>query len=169
MNLFDATVPIFDRMLGNVLQWLDKAEVYAKERGFDVEVLCDSRLAPDQYALIRQIQAACDTAKWAVSKMSGSEAPSHPDTETTLEELRTRIDTCRSYVKSFERKDFEGAEDRACSHQWMQGKSMRGGDYLDHFVLPNFHFHLTCTYQILRHNGVPLGKSDLLSGLPLRD
>lgn len=166
MNLYDATVPIFTKFLGNIDRWLDKAVAHADARKFDPEILVQARLAPDQYPLVRQIQSACDTAKFAVAKLTGTEPPSHPDTETTIAELRARLRTAIAYVESFKPEQFVGAEDRRCAHQWMQGASLRGGDYLDHFVLPNFHFHITTAYSILRHNGVPVGKTDYIGRLP---
>ena len=169
MNLYDATVPIFTKFLGNLEHWLDKGVALAERRKFDPQVLVDARLAPDQWPLKRQIQGACDTAKYACAKLTGKEPPSHPDTEVTLADCRARIRAVLDYVATFSKEDFVGAEDRRCEHQWMRGKALRGGDYLDHFVLPNFHFHLTTAYAILRHNGVELGKTDLLGHLPLVD
>jgi len=168
MNLYDATVPIFTKLLSNVNVWLDKAAASADARKFDVAVLLTARLAPNQYPFVRQIQSACDQAKFTVAKLTGQDAPSHPDTEQTVAELRQRIATVVAYLATFNHKQFEGGEERACSHSWMGGKSMRGGDYLDHFALPNFHFHMTTAYAILRHNGVELGKQDYLVDLPLR-
>ena len=169
MNLYDATAPIFAKFLGNLEKWLDKGQALAEAKKFDPQVLVDARLAPDQWSLKGQIQGACDTAKYACSKMTGKESPSHPDTEVTLADCRTRIRTVLDYVATFSRDDFNGAEERRVTHLWMRGKAIRGGDYLDHFVLPNFHFHITTAYEILRHNGVALGKEDLLGSLPLID
>lgn len=169
MNLYDATIPVFTKMLRNVASWLDRSAEYAAQKKFDPEWFVQARLAPDMYPLVKQIQAACDTAKFAAAKMTGKEPPSHPDTEKSLDELRARINTCIRYLEGFSREDFAGCEDRSCSHQWMGGKTMRAGDYLDHFVLPNFHFHLTAAYSILRHNGVELGKLAFLGSLPFKD
>ncbi len=169
MNLYDATIPIFTKMLRNVGSWLDKGTDLAAAKKVEPIVLMQSRLAIDMYPLIRQIQAACDTAKFAAAKMTGQDAPSHPDTEKTLEEARTRLATCIKYLESFKPEDFVECENRAVSHQWMGGKTMRAGDYLDHFVLPNFHFHVTMAYAILRHNGVELGKIAFLGSVPLQD
>ena len=166
MNLYDATVPVFTKLLHNVSRWLDAAVAHAGQRKFDPEVLLAARHAPDQFALLNQIQAACDQAKFAVAKLTGKEPPVHPDTEKTLPEIRARLQTVLDYLATFKREDFAGAEDRPCSYTWMQGKAMRGGDYLDHMALPNLHFHLTTAYAILRHNGVPLGKIDYLGELP---
>ncbi|MDQ3336422.1 MAG: DUF1993 domain-containing protein [Myxococcota bacterium] len=166
MILYDATIPVFTKLLNGVNGWLDKAGAYADSKKFDAQVLMTARLAPDQYPFIGQIQGACDQAKFTVAKLTGKDAPSHPDTEKTVAELRARIKTCVDYLGTFKREDFKGAEDRLCGHTWMGGKMMRGGDYLDHFALPNFHFHLTTAYSILRHNGLSLGKTDYVVDLP---
>jgi hypothetical protein len=168
MNLYDATVPIFTKLLKNVDRWLDKSAAYADQKKFDAEILMNARLAPDQYPFLRQIQSACDQAKFTVAKMTGKEPPVHPDTEKTIGELRQRIKTVLDYLGTFKREDFNGAEERPCSHTWMGGKSLRGGDYLDHLALPNFHFHMTTAYSILRHNGVDVGKMDYLVDLPFK-
>jgi hypothetical protein len=166
VNLYDATVPVFTKLLSNVDKWLDKAAALALAKKFDVDVLVGARLSPDQYPFVGQIQAACDQAKFTVAKLTGKDAPSHPDTEKTVAEIRQRIRTVVDYLNSFQREDFVGAVDRACSHSWMGGKALRGGDYLDHFALPNFHFHLTTAYDILRHNGVEVGKMDYIGAFP---
>jgi hypothetical protein len=168
MNLYDATVPVFTKFLNNLDRWFDKAIAHAAAKKFDPEVFVSLRLAPDQYPLSGQVQTACDAAKFCASKLAGKEAPSHPDTEKTIAELRARIRTCIGYLETLRREDFEGAEERAVGHSWMQGKTMRGGDYLDHWALPNFHFHLTIAYEIFRHNGVPLGIEDHAGELPFR-
>jgi hypothetical protein len=167
MNLYDATVPIFTKLLGNLDRWLDKAAAFADHKKFAPEVLLQARLAPDQYPLVRQIQAACDQAKFTVARLTGKEAPAHPDTETTLPEIRARIQTVLAYLATFTPAEFVGAEDRLCGHSRMPGK-LRGGDFLDHLALPNFHFHLTTAYAILRHNGVDLTKGDYLGELPFQ-
>jgi uncharacterized protein len=168
MNLYDATIPVFSKLLGNVDKWLDKATALAAAKKFDVDVLINARLAPDQYPFAHQIQAACDQAKFTAAKLTGKDAPAHPDTEQTIAELRARLHTVVAYLATFKREDFIGAQDRTCSHTWMDGKVMRGGDYLDHMALPNFHFHLTTAYAILRHNGVDVGKMDYLVDLPFQ-
>ncbi len=169
MNLYDATVPIFTKLLKQMDRWLDKAVEYAATKKFDPETLLQARLAPDQYPLIRQIQAACDQAKFTVAKLTGKEPPSHPDTEKTIADARARLQTLADYLATFTREDFGGAEERRVSHQWMGGRGMRGGDYLDQYALVNFHFHYTTAYAILRHNGVPLGKPDAIGSLTLID
>ncbi len=168
MNLYDATVPLFTKSLKNVEAWLDKAVAYAEGKKADPERFMTARLAIDQYPLIQQIQAACDQAKYTVAKMAGKEPPAHPDTEKTLPEIRARIQTVLAYLETFKPADFENCEERVCKHAWMGDKAMRAGDYLDHLGLPNFYFHLTTAYSILRHNGVALGKMDFLGSLPLK-
>jgi hypothetical protein len=169
MNLYDATVPVFTKLLTGVEKWLDKAGAHADGKKFDVDTLAGARLAPDQYSFVRQIQAACDQAKFTVAKLTGKEPPSHPDSEKTIAEIRQRIKTIVAYLASFKREDFQGAEERQCGHSWMGGKWMHGGDYLVHFAFPNFYFHLTTAYDILRHNGVDLGKTDYIVDLPFRN
>jgi hypothetical protein len=162
MNLYDATVPIFTKLLTQMDRWIDKAVEFAGTKKFDPETLMQARLAPDQHPFIRQIQAACDQAKWTCAKLAVKEGPATPDTEVTIADARARLKSCMDYLATFTREEFVGAEDRRCSHQWMGGKGMRGGDYLDQFCLVNFHFHYTTAYSILRHNGVPLGKMDVI-------
>jgi len=169
MNLYDATVPVFTKLLSGIDKWLDKATAHAEAKKFDVNTLAGARLAPDQYSFVRQIQAACDQVKVTVAKLTGKEPPKHPDTEKTIAEIRQRIRTVIDYLATFTREEFAGAEERPCSHTWMGGKSLRGDEYLDHFALPNFYFHLVTAYDILRHNGVDVGKMDYIVSLPLRD
>lgn len=167
MNLYDATVTIFTKHLTGANAWLDKAVALAETKKFDPETLLQARLAPDQYPLVRQYQAACDQAKYACAYLTGKDAPSHPDTETTIAEVRARIKTVTDHLATFQRADFDGAEERVCKASWMPAP-LRGGDYLDHLALPNFHFHMTIAYSILRHNGVPLGKQDYITSLPFK-
>jgi hypothetical protein len=168
MNLFDATIPIFTKYLTNLGKWLDKAAAVADQKKFEPERFMRARLALDQYDLIGQVQSACDQAKYAAAKMTGKAPPSHPDTETTLGEIRARIKTVLDYLATFKREDFVDCESRAVTYTWMEGKSLRAGDYLDHMALPNFYFHLTTAYAILRHNGVEVGKDDFLGELPFK-
>lgn len=157
------------KMLGNLDAWLTKAEADAATRAFDPSLLLTARLAPDQYMLPRQIQAACDAAKLAAARLSGSEPPKHPDTETTLAELHARIAKVVAYLESFKASDFDGAEGRAVPLGFAPGKVMGGDDYLHEMATANFYFHIVTAYAILRHNGVPLGKIDYIGGLNWRD
>lgn len=166
MNLYDATVPVFTHKLQALLGWLDKAAAFAESRKFPVENFLELRLAPDQFTLLRQIQIACDNVKGIVARLGGKDVPSHPDTEKTLAEARARVQTVLDFISTFTREDFVGAEDRTVSLPFWQGKSMRAGDYLDHYALPNLYFHYTTAYAILRANGVPVGKTDYMGTLP---
>jgi hypothetical protein len=163
MNIIDF-IPQYSKMLKNVEHWLDKASAHAAARKFDVDTLVHARLAPDQYSLDRQIQSACDTAKFSAAYLSGKEAPAHPDTEKTIAELRQRIHSCRAYLETI--TDVTGAEERKVAPKFMQGKWLRGDDFLVQMSLPNFYFHVTTAYAILRHNGVELGKMDFLGSMP---
>lgn len=162
-------IQLFAKTLDNLDRWLDKAGANAKERSFDVDVLAQARLAPDQYSLAQQVQAACDQAKYAAAYLSGQPAPSHPDTEKSVAELRERIRTCAAFLATVSESDLAGAGERKVSPPWLQGRWLRGADYLVHVAVPNFFFHATNAYAILRHNGVPLGKIDFIGGLPARE
>jgi hypothetical protein len=157
-----AVITQYVRMLDNLDAWLEKAGSHAKDKGFDPEVFVQARLAPDQYALVQQVQSACDAAKFAAAYLSGQKAPSHPDTETTLATLRARVATCSTYLKGFTAADFTGAEERRVAPPWMGGSSVRGETYIHRISVPNFYFHVTTAYAILRHNGVVLGKQDYI-------
>jgi len=162
MSLHDASVIQMSKMLRNAEGWLDKAEAHAKAKGFEVDVLAVARLAPDQYTLTRQIQAVCDTAKFAAARLAAVDPPAHPDTEKTIPELRARIRAVLSFLETVTPEQFAGAADRELALSFMPGKAIKGADYLVDFALPNFYFHVTTTYAILRHNGVALGKMDFI-------
>jgi hypothetical protein len=162
---------IFSQMkkqLGQLDKWLDAAAADAKTRSFDPNVFLGLRLAPDQFAFARQVQTACDTAKLGASRLTGKEAPSQPDTEQTLEELHARVRSVIAYLDTLSAKDFEGAAARVVTQPRWEGKVMSGSDYFVEHALPNFYFHLTHAYAILRHNGVNIGKRDYLGTLSLR-
>lgn len=157
------------KMLGQLEKWLGAAEDHAKAKGFDPNVLVESRLAPDQFAFVKQVQAACDTAKLATARLTGKDAPSHPDTETTLAELRTRIRAVVAYLESVSESDYADAATRVITTPRWEGKVMSGSDYFMEHALPNFFFHVTHAYAILRHNGVNVGKRDYLGAQTRRD
>ena len=156
------------KMLRNLDKWLEAASAHAQKKSFDPNVFLTLRLAPDQFPFARQVQSACDTPKIASSRLSGKEAPSHPDTETTIEQLRERIASTLKYLDGFTAKDFEGAETRVIQNPRWEGKTMTGDDYFREHAIPNFFFHLSHTYALLRHNGVNVGKRDYLGTLSLR-
>ncbi|MDP2312642.1 MAG: DUF1993 domain-containing protein [Pseudomonadota bacterium] len=168
MSLYDASVPQLVKMLGNMERWLDKAAEHAAAKKFDVDTLLAARLAPDQYALVRQIQAACDAAKFAGARLAGKEAPVHPDTETTVAQLRARIQSVIAFLGTLTPADFDGAARRPVTLSFMPGMVIDGTDYLNELAIPNFYFHATTAYAILRHNGVNVGKSDFIGGMKLR-
>eukprot|EP01121_Diplochlamys_sp_Union-15-3_P005501 TRINITY_DN1583_c0_g3_i1.p1 TRINITY_DN1583_c0_g3~~TRINITY_DN1583_c0_g3_i1.p1 ORF type:complete len:169 (+),score=29.52 TRINITY_DN1583_c0_g3_i1:87-593(+) len=168
MALYELTIPVFIKTLHNLSRFVDKGASYATTKKFDVEVLLHARLAPDQFNFIRQIQIACDVAKFCGARLTGKEAPSFDDKEKTLEEVKARIEKTIEYLKTFKSEDFKGAEDKQISQPRWEGKHMKGSDYAAHHVIPNFYFHVTTAYAILRHNGVELGKADFLGDMPLK-
>ncbi|MFV8257201.1 DUF1993 domain-containing protein [Bdellovibrio bacteriovorus] len=166
--LYEMTVPPFIKTLKNLSAILDKGAHLAETKKFDVEVLLNSRLAPDQFPLTRQIQIACDTAKLGVARLTGKEAPSHPDTEKTLPELKARIESTIAFLESVSANDFAGSEKKHISQPRWEGKYLTGEDYVLHHAIPNIYFHVTTAYSILRHNGVEVGKKDFLGALPFK-
>jgi hypothetical protein len=170
MDLYDVTVPQFSKMLHNLDRWLEAGIAYAKARKFEPDQLVTQRLAPDMYPLVQQVQSACDSAKFACAYLTGKKAPSHPDTEKTMDELRTRVRTVISHLETYKREDFAGAADRKVAPQWLGGKWLTGSDYLFQAGFPNFYFHVTSAYAILRHSGVDsLGKQVFIGQLPIKD
>jgi hypothetical protein len=167
MSLY-ALVLQMKKQLGSLDRCLDKGVAYAGEKKFDANVLLDSRLAPDMFPLLRQVQQTCDSAKFAAARASGKDAPSHPDDEKTIDDLRRRIANVVSYLDGFTSADFEGAETRTISLPRWEGKAMPASDYFLEHAMPNFFFHLTTSYAILRHNGVPVGKRDFLGPISYR-
>lgn len=167
--LYEITVPQFIKMLHNMDHILEKALQNAEDRKFEVDVLLNSRLAPDMFNFIRQIQIVCDTAKFCASRLSGKEAPVNEDKEKTLPELRARIELTIAYLKSFTSSDFKGAEEKLITQPRWEGKFLSGTDYVLQNVIPNFYFHFTTAYAILRNQGVDVGKKDFLGDLPFRN
>jgi hypothetical protein len=155
------------KLLGTLDGCLQKGVAHATARGYDPNVLLQSRLAPDMFPLLRQIQAACDNAKLGTARLTGKEAPSHPDTEQTMDEARARIGKAVAWLDSLSEADFAGADARRITQPRWEGRGMSGAEYLSEYVLPNFFFHLTTSYAILRHNGVDVGKRDYLGPMPL--
>jgi len=163
ITMHSASVPIYVRMLSNVNVWLDKAETHASAKKFDSSVYLSARLAPDMLTFTKQIQIACDTAKFCVARLAGVESPKFEDKETTITELRERIDATIAYVKSVPAAQIDGSEEKDITIPRRDGSTiMKGEAYLKHFALPNFFFHVTTAYALLRHNGVEIGKMDYL-------
>ena len=167
--LYEQTVPQFVKTLSNLLTFLDKAAAYADSKKFDVSVLLTSRLAPDQFHLLKQIQIACDTAKLCTSRLTGKDAPVHDDKEQTLPEIKKRIQDVITNLKSYSANDFSEAAGRKISQPRWEGKWMTGTDFVHHHAIPNFYFHVTTAYAILRHNGVEIGKKDYLGQMPFQE
>ena len=163
ISVYDVTVPVFTRMLTNLLAVMDKAEASAAERKFDTAVLADMRLAPDMIPFRGQIMIATDHAKGCVSRLAGREVPSWPDTETSFEELRARIQKALDLMATIKPADLDGSETRDVTLK-IGGKdvTMNGLAYVTERALPNFYFHVTTAYAILRHGGVPVGKRDYI-------
>jgi hypothetical protein len=163
VSIYDITVPVFARMLTNLLALMDKAEANAAERKFDTLVLSDARLAPDMIPLRGQIMIATDHVKGCVSRLAGQPVPSWPDTEQSFAELRQRVQKALELLKTVTPEQLNGSEERNVALvQAGKEVTMLGLDYVTQRALPNFFFHVTTAYAILRHNGVPIGKRDFL-------
>ncbi len=169
-SMSQASLPIFEIGLNALSAVLEKADTYAKARKFDATALLNSRLAPDMFALTRQVQIATDQAKNASSRLAGVEPPRYEDNETTIEQLKERIAKTVAYVTTLDPKKIDGSADSEFIFPLgtTNRGHMKGDDYLNHFVLPNFYFHLTAAYAILRHSGVELGKRDFLGAIPMK-
>jgi hypothetical protein len=164
-----ASLPVFEIGLNALAAVLDKAAAYAAAKKVDPAVLLGWRLAPDMFALARQVQVACDQAKNGAARVAGVEPPKFEDTETSLEQLKARIAKTLAYIKGLDTKAIDASADREITFPLGPTKGqMKGGDFLNHFVLPNFYFHLTAAYAIVRHCGVELGKRDFLGAIPIK-
>ncbi|MEP6483086.1 MAG: DUF1993 domain-containing protein [Rudaea sp.] len=159
----DILIPSIDRSLKNLSVILDKGAAFAEKKQIEASVLTGSRLAPDMFPLSRQVQIACDIAKGAAARLSGTEIPKYEDTETTFPELKARVEKTLAFVNGIDAEKFKNAGEREIVLNTRRGDlTFTGMTYLLEFVLPNVYFHVTTTYIILRHNGVDLGKSDYL-------
>ncbi|MGD0189699.1 MAG: DUF1993 domain-containing protein [Rhizomicrobium sp.] len=164
-TIYDASIPPMIRMFESLTKILDKAVAQAKTEDKDLQSLLDARLAADMHPLTRQIQIASDSAKGCAARLAGIEAPAMPDTETTFPELHTRIAKTIEFLKSVKREQLEGAEDRTVMLKFPQGEmKFSGREFLTNFALPNFYFHVTTAYDLLRHSGITIGKTDYLGG-----
>lgn len=168
--LHDLTVIQFTKMLQNLSAILDKGASFAESKKIDVAVLLNSRLAPDQFNLIRQVQIVCDTAKLGVARIAGKaeDAPKHSDTETTLAELQERIHSVITYLEEFTPEDIADAANVKVSQPRWDGKHLTGLEFAIQYAIPNLYFHITTAYAILRHNGVEVGKKDYLGPMPFK-
>ena len=168
-SMSQTSLPVFEIGLNAVSGVLDKAAAYAAAKKVDPAVLLGWRLAPDMFALARQVQVACDQAKNGAARLAGAEPPKFEDTETSLDQLKARIARTVTYIKTLDAKAIDASADREITFPLGPTKGqMKGGDFLNHFVLPNFYFHLTAAYAIVRHCGVELGKRDFLGAIPIK-
>lgn len=158
----------FKKQLGQMDKWFDAAVAHAEQRSFAPDLLLPVRLAPDQFPLLMQVQIATDTAKLGAARLTGKDAPKHADDEKTFDELRARVKSVIAYLDTLTEADFAGAAERSVTQPRWEGKTMSGRDYFLEHVMPNFFFHASHAYAILRHSGVKLGKRDYLGTLSLR-
>jgi uncharacterized protein len=168
-SMSQASLPVFEIGLKALAAVLDKAEADASAKKIDSSVLLNSRLYPDMFALTRQVQISSDQAKNGSARLAGVEAPRYEDNETTIDQLKARIAKTVAYLKTLDPKQIDASADREITFPLgptNKGR-MKGDDYLNHFVLPNFYFHLTTAYAILRHCGVDIGKRDFLGAIPI--
>ncbi|HYO71409.1 MAG TPA: DUF1993 domain-containing protein [Archangium sp.] len=165
LSMYQASIPVFIRMLGNLSAILEKAAAYATAKKIEPSVLVNARLAPDMRPLSFQIQVASDMAKGCAARLAGIDPPSFPDTESTFPELQERIKKTIAFLQTVSAAQVDGSEEREVILK-MRGQETRfqGQPYLLTYVLPNFYFHLTTAYAILRHNGLDIGKADFLGG-----
>jgi len=163
ISMYQVSVPVFTHAFGALGKVLAKGEANTTERKIDPAVILSGRLAPDMLPLTKQVQIASDTAKFAAARLTGQQAPSFEDNEQTFAELQARIGRTTDYLATFGAADLEGSEDRTIVRKVRgQDVNFTGIEYLQRFALPNFFFHVTTAYDILRHNGVPLSKTDYL-------
>jgi uncharacterized protein len=161
--MYETSIPLFIHTLSNLKVILQKGAAHAEAKKFDPAILVNSRLAPDMFALSRQVQIASDAAKGAAARLSNTEPPKFEDTEKTIDDLIARIDKTIDYLKSFSVAQIDGAETRTITISTPRGPfTFNGITFLRHWALPNFFFHATTAYNLLRHNGVELGKADFL-------
>jgi hypothetical protein len=163
ISMYQASAPRFVNTLKNLSSILDKAQAHADAKKIDPRVLTAARLFPDMFAMSRQVQSACDTAKGAVARLAGVEVPAHEDTEQTFEELKARIAKTIKFIETIQPAQVDGSEDREVVLKFRSGEvKFKGMQYLLGQALPNFYFHVTTAYNILRHNGVEVGKKDYI-------
>ena len=164
ISMYQASVPRLANVLKNLSAILDKAQAHAEARKIDPVVLTNSRLYPDMLPMKRQVQIACDSAKGVVARLAGAEPPKHEDTEETFAELRARIAKTIDFIQTFKPAQIDGSEDKAIHLKLGQREvDFKGMQYLLGHALPNFYFHVVTAYDILRHDGVEIGKRDYLA------
>jgi hypothetical protein len=170
MSMSNASIPVFEIGLNALSALLDKAEAYAAAKSIDTTVLLNTRLFPDMFTLTQQVQSACDQAKNGCARLAGIiDPPRYEDNEKTIPELKARIARTVAFVKTLDMKQIEESADREITFPLGPNKGhMKGADYLNHFAVPNFYFHVTTAYDILRHCGVDIGKRDFMGAIPMK-
>jgi hypothetical protein len=169
-SMSQASLPVFEIGLNALSAVLDKAQAFARAKNLDPSVMLNTRFAPDMFPLVRQIQVATDQAKNGAARLAGAEAPRYEDTETTFDQLKARIANTVAFLKTLDKGKIDASIDREITFPLgptNQGH-MAGADYLLHFVLPNFYFHRTTAYDIMRHCGVDVGKRDFMGAIPIK-
>lgn len=167
ISMYSASVPIFKKMLGNLSYFLDKAQAHADAKKFDAANLMGFRLAPDMLPFTRQVLIACDASKIGAARLAGVDWPKYDDTEVTIAQLKERIAKTLDFLGSLSPEQINGSEDKDVTFPVGRDgttRTLKGEDFLKHWVTPNVFFHVTTAYAILRHNGVELGKTDYLLG-----
>jgi hypothetical protein len=168
-SMSQASLPVCEIGLNALSGVLDKAAAFIAAKKIEPAVLLGWRLTPDMFALSRQVQVACDQAKNGIARLAGVEPPKFEDNETTLDQLKERIAKTVAFLKTLDTKAIDASSDREITFPLGPNKGqMKGGDYLNHFVLPNFYFHLTAAYACVRACGVDVGKRDFLGAIPLK-
>ena len=160
--IFQASVPVFKQMLGGLSDVLAKAEAHASARNIEANALLQARLFPDMFALIKQVQVACDFAKGVCARLAGVEVPAVADTEQSFADLQARIQTTLAFIEGLDAAQFDGARAIVTRPGTPKERRFTGQDYLLHYGLPQFFFHVTTAYALLRHNGVEVGKKDYM-------
>jgi len=162
--MYDASIPVFIHFLNGLASLLRKTEAHVQAKKLDPDAFLLARLFPDMFTFTKQVQLACDFAKGASARLAGVTAPSHPDDEKTFDALHDRIRKTVEFLRSLNKDQFAEAAERAVTFK-VQGKdvTVKGAQYLSNVGLPNFYFHVTTAYALLRHNGVEIGKSDFLA------
>jgi len=170
MSMSSASIPVFEIGLNALAALLDKADAYAQAKRIDATVLLNARLFPDMFAFARQVQAACDQAKNGAARLAGVEPPRYEDNEATIAELKTRIVKTIAFLKTLDATKIDASADRQITFPLGPHNKghMTGADFLNYFVLPNFHFHRATAYDILRHCGVEIGKRDFMGAIPMQ-
>ena len=161
LSMYQASIPVFVRMLGNLSKILDKAAAHAEVKQIDPTIFVNGRLSPDMFPLSRQVQIATDVVKGCAARLAGISVPSYEDNETTFIELQARIAKTKAFIETVNAGQVDGSEERPITLKFGSKElHFLGQPYLLDFVLPNFYFHVTTTYAILRHSGVDVGKTD---------